>query len=82
MTHEPRIRVHKVPMLDTGLGREAGYANDAEMITAAEAQRAEIEKLLIPDALARLDAAEETATQAFLFGTAHETAHDPPEPTD
>jgi hypothetical protein len=27
----PEMRVVSVPMLDTGLGREAGYASDAEM---------------------------------------------------
>lgn len=55
---EPELTVHAVPVLDTGLGREAGYANDAELIEAAQAQRAEIEAMLMPEALARLDAVD------------------------
>lgn len=37
---EPHVRIVTVPMLDTGLGREAGYANDRELLEAGEAQRA------------------------------------------
>ncbi|WP_320672370.1 hypothetical protein [Patulibacter defluvii] len=33
------LRIITVPMLDTGIGHEAGYANDAELIAAAEAER-------------------------------------------
>lgn len=62
------LEVHRVPFLDTGLGREAGYANDAELIEAAKAQRAELEAMLTPDALARFDAMEAEATRRFLFG--------------
>jgi uroporphyrinogen-III synthase len=61
-------RVHTVPMYDTSLGREAGYADDAELIEAAQQQRAEIEALLSPEGLAKLDAAEEEITRRFLFG--------------
>lgn len=68
MNDKPRITVHKVPMLDTGLGQEAGYANDAEMIAAYQAQRVELEQLLTPEALARLDEAEDAATRRLLFG--------------
>ena len=65
---DPKMRVVRVPMADTGLGREAGYANDAEMIEAAKQQRAELESLLTPDELARLDATEEEVTRRFLSG--------------
>lgn len=51
------------------MGARLGYADDRELIAVAEAQRAELEKLLTPEALAKLDAAEEAATRAFLFGT-------------
>lgn len=36
---EPKITVHTVKMHDTGLGREAGFKDDAELIEAAEAER-------------------------------------------
>jgi hypothetical protein len=42
MDDTPELRVERVPMLDTGLGREAGYANDKELIAAAAQQRAEM----------------------------------------
>lgn len=58
---EPKLTVRRVPILDTGIGREAGFANDAEMIEAGRKQRAELEELLTPEALARLDAAEDEA---------------------
>lgn len=53
-------------MLDTGLGREAGYRDDAELIEAASAQRAELEEMLMPEALAKLDAAEADLERRFL----------------
>lgn len=31
---------HKVPMLDTGIGRELGYESDAALMEASEAERA------------------------------------------
>lgn len=61
-------RVKRVEMFDTGLGREAGYANDEELIAVARERRAELERLLTPEALARLDAAEDEATRRLLFG--------------
>lgn len=36
---EPEIRVVRIPMLDTGLGREAGFANDAELVEHAKRER-------------------------------------------
>jgi len=42
MSDEPKLTVHKVPVLDTGIGREAGYRDDAELIAAAEAERAKL----------------------------------------
>jgi hypothetical protein len=59
-------RVIQVPMLDTGLGREAGYASDAELIAAYEKDRAELERLLTPEALKALDDAEAEATRRLL----------------
>lgn len=63
-----QMKVVKVPVLDTGLGREAGYADDAAMIEAAKAQRRELESLLTPEAVARLDAADAEIDRRFLFG--------------
>lgn len=36
---EPRLTIYTVPMLDTGLGREAGFRDDAELIEAARRKR-------------------------------------------
>jgi hypothetical protein len=33
------LKVVKIPVFDTGIGREAGYESDAELIAAGEAQR-------------------------------------------
>lgn len=62
------MRIVKVPFYDTGLGREAGYRDDAELIEAWKAERAELETLLAPEALAKLDAADAAMTRRFLFG--------------
>lgn len=37
---EPELNVVRVPMLDTGIGRMGGYANDIELIDAFERERA------------------------------------------
>ena len=66
--NEPEMRVVRVPMHDTGLGREAGYRDDAELIEAGKAERAELEHLLTAEALAMFDAAEREATRRALFG--------------
>lgn len=68
---EPKTTVRTVPMLDTGIGREAGYRDDAEMITAMNAKRQEMRDLLTlltPEAFARLEAAEAEVERRFLFG--------------
>lgn len=36
MSEYPTIEFRTFPMLDTGLGKEAGYRDDAEMIAADE----------------------------------------------
>ena len=36
----PKLKVTKVPAQDTGIGREAGYKDDADLIAAYEAERA------------------------------------------
>lgn len=46
-----QFTVRTVPVLDTGLGIEAGYASDAEFIRAAEAERAALD----PEVRAGLD---------------------------
>lgn len=58
MENEPRVV--QVPFLDTGLGREADYANDEREL------RAEMESLLTQLTLARLDAIENEETRRFL----------------
>lgn len=62
------MTVRSVPVLDTGIGREMGYANDAEFIDVAEAERAEIMAMLSPEARERLERAERESTQRLLFG--------------
>jgi hypothetical protein len=52
---EKQITVRSVPMFDTGIGREAGYANDAELIAAAAAEREALPPAL-RDLMDRLDA--------------------------
>jgi hypothetical protein len=60
-----RYRVVRVPALDTGIGRAAGFANDQELVEHVKAER---EKLppSVRDLYERLDAAED---RAFLHGT-------------
>lgn len=42
------LHIVKVPMLDTGIGRFMGYADDAEFVAAAEAEREAALRLLTP----------------------------------
>jgi hypothetical protein len=63
---ERDVRVVRVPVQDTGLGREAGYANDEELVEAAKAMRSDMERYLTPEALARLDAAERELDKKFF----------------
>lgn len=65
---EFRLEVHTFPMLDTGIGRELGYANDAEFMAAAQAERDRVLFVLTPEARARFEAAEREAERRFLFG--------------
>lgn len=57
-----------MPMLDTGIGREAGHVNDVALIEAARKERVELEAMLTPEAIARIDAAEAEIDRRFLFG--------------
>lgn len=66
MTEEDNMEIRKVPMLDTSIGQEQGYANDAEFIAAAEAEREQALSLLTPDARARFKAAEVEAERRLL----------------
>jgi hypothetical protein len=40
---EPHIKIVKMPMHDTGLGREAGFENDQQLIEHAERERAKLD---------------------------------------
>jgi hypothetical protein len=40
MADDYQIEIHKVPMLDTGIGRQFGYESDAALIEASKAERA------------------------------------------
>jgi hypothetical protein len=33
---DPRIEIRTVPVIDTGVGKSRGYANDAEFVAAAD----------------------------------------------
>jgi hypothetical protein len=68
MTEEPEIRIVKVPVLDTGIGRARGYANDQELIAATEAERERVLGMLTPEARKRIEDAEAEAERRFLFG--------------
>jgi hypothetical protein len=60
-----KYTVHRFPMLDTGIGREAGYASDAEFIDAIEAERALLSEILRQ----QIEEFQRRETLAFLFGT-------------
>lgn len=65
---DPEIRVVTVPMHDTGIGREAGFENDAALIAHAQAERAKADALLTPEAAADFRAADAEIERLFLFG--------------
>lgn len=59
-----KIEVRSVPFLDTGLGREAGYASDREFIEAWEAELAKMspaERAFFEEDMRRL-------TRKFVLG--------------
>lgn len=57
-----KITVHRVPMLDTGIGQEAGYANDQEFIEAVDAERAALD----PEVREALEQAERDLARKLL----------------
>jgi hypothetical protein len=61
----PSLHIVKVPMHDTGLGQEAGYANDQELIEAHEQWMA----TLSPENRAIVEAIMQAETRAFVIGT-------------
>jgi hypothetical protein len=61
--------VRRITPLDTGIGREAGYKDDNELIEAAERER----QSLSAWQRQMLDTAARREVQAFLFG---EDQHD------
>lgn len=60
------IKTVRVPMHDTGLGIEAGYKNDAELIAAGKAQR----EAMDPVSRAVLDRIDERMDRAIIEGEA------------
>ena len=60
----PDVKVVKVPMYDTGLGKEAGYANDQALIEAARAERASLSL----EVRVILDKVDLDVYEQFLFG--------------
>lgn len=62
------MRVVRFPVLDTGIGQAMGYANDAEFVAAAEAEREATLSLLTPETRARFEEAEAEADRRFLLG--------------
>lgn len=64
MTEPLRLRTVSVPMLDTGLGREAGFANDLELKAFAALERAGRPPWM-QGLMQRIDA---QLTRAFVLG--------------
>lgn len=60
----PLITVYTAPMLDTGIGQEAGYANDDEFRAAMQAER----EAMDPVERAAVEAIEADMERQFLFG--------------
>lgn len=61
---DPTFRTVSVPMDDTGIGQEAGYANDRAFLAAAEAERA-----LLPESVrAAVEEFDRAMSRAFFFG--------------
>jgi hypothetical protein len=56
-------------MIDTGFGRDMGYASDAEMIEALNAERERALSMLTPEARATFEALEREAERQFLLGS-------------
>lgn len=65
---EPKFTVQSVPVLDTGIGVEMGYANDAELIEAARIEREAALACLTPEMRARFEAAERAQAVRFVRG--------------
>lgn len=62
---QPTLTVTSMPALDTGIGIEAGYASDADMIAADEAWRATLSPAM-RELVERLD---EIAVDVAIYGT-------------
>lgn len=60
----PEFEIHKMEMLDTGIGREAGFKDDADLIAHAKAEREAMEPRM-REVVEKLDAEVE---RRFLFG--------------
>jgi hypothetical protein len=68
MPDEHKLTIRTCPVLDTGIGQSLGYRDDKHLIEASEAERAEIDEMLTPEAAARIRRNENAAHLAFLFG--------------
>lgn len=64
MNDEPHIQVISVPLGDTGLGRAAGFKDDAELIAKAKAER----KALPPEIRKMADEMDAEFERRVLFG--------------
>jgi len=62
--HDRYLRVNRYVMADTGLGKEAGYENDAAMRDAVRAERAAMD----PEVRAAIEEIERRFLRAALFG--------------
>lgn len=64
MPDDVKLTVHTFPMLDTGIGIEAGYESDAAMMEAHRRER----EALDSEVRAALDEVDAEMTRRFLFG--------------
>lgn len=64
MSDDPQIRIERFNMPDTGLGREAGFGSDRQMIEAHQAALAGLRE----DARARIEDFQREIGRAFLEG--------------
>lgn len=58
------MKVVSVSVIDTGIGREAGFENDAALIAHAERERAK----MLPEARAVFDRWDAEMQRKFIFG--------------
>lgn len=69
LSDDYEIEIRKVPMLDTGIGREMGFDSDADFLEHAHVEREKALELLTSAERARFEEAEAEAERRFLFGS-------------